>query len=82
MQVQHVFLLMMEEQRASVPPIAEGYELPAGARCTDCNVSTQVCETVLRCKITALPSETLWHKPLVSGMDNMRERRGNFCLKL
>lgn len=27
------------------------------------------------------PSETLWHKPLVSGTDNMGERRGNFCLK-
>lgn len=26
-------------------------------------------------------SEALWHKPLVSGMSNMGERRGNFCLK-
>lgn len=27
-------------------------------------------------------SEMLWHKPLVSGTDNVGERRGNFCLKL
>lgn len=27
------------------------------------------------------PSESLWHKPLVSGTDNVEERRGNFSLK-
>lgn len=79
MQVQHVLLLMVEEQRASVPPIAEGYELPAGARCTDCKVSTHVCETVLRCKITALPQRHCGTD--LSGMGNVGERRGNFCLK-
>lgn len=40
--------------------------------------SGAVCETVLRSKFSP-PSETLWHKLLVSAMNIVVEKRGNLC---
>lgn len=61
-----------ESQRGSN---TEESVLPAGVRCSDCNLSTHVCETVLRCKSHSPPSEIPWQKPPVSGTDSMRERK-------
>lgn len=70
MQVQHVFLLMMEKEIVSMPPLQRdlSIQLEPGA----------VCEAGVH---SAPPQRHCGTKPLVSGMNTVVGKRGNLCIK-